>query len=264
MITRRMIGVGMGRLALVLGALLAFTAGFVGGGGTAAAAGPLVVDGDFEANVSSGKLRSKEKPQGWYESRRDGAEGRRNLMLSTKKVYGNATKKSVVKADPKVNTYLSQRLGADQKGRFTLKYDIAVKEILPPFNRSAFQILGNAFVSGRGPNASGAERFVFLGFENAAAPGKVNLFAFEGKTDSWDAKTIVARDLDLKKWYTVILDVDVAAASYTVMVPGVTAAPVEVGAFRSKGKSPKVITHLSFASWNDGPGTFYIDNVGQP
>ena len=28
-----------------------------------------------------------------------------------------------------------------------------------------------------------------------------------------------------------------------------------------EGKTPEQITHLSFASWNDGPGTFYVDNV---
>jgi len=36
---------------------------------------------------------------------------------------------------------------------------------------------------------------------------------------------------------------------------------VELDAFSPSGKAPKRLTHISFASWNDGAGTFYIDNV---
>jgi hypothetical protein len=34
--------------------------------------------------------------------------------------------------------------------------------------------------------------------------------------------------------------------------------PVELKAF---GRAPKSLSAISFASWNDGPGTFYVDNV---
>ncbi|MFC1572379.1 hypothetical protein ACFL6M_02160 [Candidatus Eisenbacteria bacterium] len=231
--------------------------------GSARAQTELLVDGDFESNETGKQLRAREEPQGWYESRRDGSEGRLLLKLSTKKVGRNESRKAMIKASPQFNTYLSQRLAAPQEGRLSISWDVYVREILPPYNRSAFQMIGNASVKGRGPNGAGAERFVFLGFENAEKPGKINLFAFEGGPDQeWDTRTLVASDLDLKRWHTIAVDVDVEKQTYSVSIQGVSEAPVQVRAFKSKKKPvPKVLTHVSFASWNDGPGTFYVDNV---
>ena len=232
----------------------------------AGATGSLIVDGDFEANKTSTDLRNGAGRPGWYESRRDGKEGRALLQLSQKPVAGDATLKAMIKASPARNTYLSQRLVESQTGSFSLQWDILVKEILQPFNRSAFQMIGNASVSGRGPNGAGKERYVFLGFENAVAPGRMNLFAYEGgDTDQWDMKRVVVPGLELGKWYTVRVAVDTPSQAYTVEVLGTGGAPVRVAAFRAKGaKSPAMLTHVSFASWNDGPGTFYIDNVREP
>jgi hypothetical protein len=230
---------------------------------TARAQNVLIVDGDFEANESGKQLRNRDEPPGWYESRGDTKEGRKLLMLSTKKIGGNATRKAMIKASPQFNTYLSQRLAAPQSGRFSLQYDLYVREILPPFNRSCFQLLGNDAVRKRGPNATGAERFVFLACENSQTPDRINLIAFEGGDDvAWDTPTPVVSGLEIKKWHTIRVDVDVAGQSYLVSVPGVTAAPVRIKAFKPKGKATlDAITHVSFASWNDGPGTFYVDNV---
>ena len=37
---------------------------------------------------------------------------------------------------------------------------------------------------------------------------------------------------------------------------------IDFSSFEGAGKgAPSKLTHVSFASWNDGPGTFYIDNV---
>jgi hypothetical protein len=231
--------------------------------GTSFAQAPIVADGDFEADQNGKALRSTESPRGWYESRHDTKAGRLNLKLSTKKIYGNATHKAMLKGDPQLNTYLSQELAGVGAGPFTLRWDICVKSISPKENRSCFQMIGNDAVKGRGPNAAGAERFVFLGFENAAAPGKMNLFAFEGGPKrKWSDKTVLVRDLDLKKWYTIAVSVDPAQKTYRVEVEGVTARPVEVAAFASKkGKIAGPLTHVSFATWNDGSGTFYVDNV---
>ena len=44
----------------------------------------MIVDGDFERNVSNRMLRNHESPRGWYESRRDGKLGRAQLLLSKK------------------------------------------------------------------------------------------------------------------------------------------------------------------------------------
>ncbi len=243
-------------------------AGMVLGAGIAApgAQAPLVSDPDFEANETSAQLRKRAGTHDWYESRYDTKAGRKLLMLSKKKIKGNATRKAMIKASPEFNTYLSQGLAAPQTGRFSVQYDIYVKEILPPFNRSCFQMIGGDQVRKRGPNATGAERFVFLGFANAATPGDIDLVAFEGgDTAEWDVRTPVARGLKLKTWYTVRVDVDVPGKAYAVSVVGVTPQPVRVKAFKPKGKPyAEPLTHISFASWNDGPGTFYVDNVRQP
>ena len=236
--------------------------------GLARAEAALIVEGNFETIADGNALRGREKEGGWYESRNIGGdkEARLQLKMHTKPLGANATKKAMIKGNPLYNTYLSQAFSEPQKGRFSLQWDICVSEILPPFNRSAFQMIGNASAKGRGPNGSGPERFVFLAFENAAQADKINLFSFEGRNpDQWDVRTLLVPNLDLNTWYTVRVDVDTAKKSYTVTVPGVTSKPIEVAAFRvKKGNPPETLTHISFASWDDGPGTFYVDNVRQP
>jgi len=218
----------------------------------------LIVNGDFEALASGDDLRKDNKGQDWSETRRDG-EGRDHLKLSTKDIHGNATRKAMLKAHPELNTYLTQRLAESQKGPVKARFDICVKEILADDNRSAFFFLGKSSDKKNGPNSTGRERFVFLGFENAVTPGKMNLFVREGDT-TWEGKTIVAPDLDLKTWYTVILDVNTPEGIYAVTVEGVVEA-FEVESFYTRGKTPSRLSHVSFATWNDGAGTFYVDNV---
>ncbi len=263
-------------LSAILVGLLLVAADVTGPGshgpaGAAAQGQALLVDSDFEANENGQALRSREDPQGWYESRRDGKEGRLLLKLSTKKVGGNATHKAMIKASPEFNTYVSQALSSSQTGSLALQWDLYVKEILPPFNRSAFQMLGDSSVKGRGPNGNGAERFVFLGFMNAEQEGKMNLFALEGYAvdegagRGWDDRTVLIEGLDLKHWYTVRVDVNIAEGFYEVSLPGVHDTPIRVKAYKTKKSPiPEEVTHVSFASWNDGPGTFYVDNVRQP
>lgn len=238
------------------------------GGLPASARAGLIVDGDFEAIENGAALRRHSTTQCWYESRNSGGSkaARKMLTLSTKAVAGNRTHKAMLKGSPKYNTYLTQSFDETQRGRFSLQWDILVKEILPPFNRSAFQMIGNAAAKGRGPNGSSPERFVFLGFENAATAGRMNLFAFEGRDPSaWDRRTLIASDLALGAWHTVRVDVDVPGQRYYVSVPGKTSSAVEVQAFRTKESSPpKFVSHVSFATWDDGPGTFYVDNVREP
>ena len=229
--------------------------------GAAAAAesmAELIVNGDFEALTSGKYLRADNKGQDWYESRKDGA-GRDLLVLSTKKVGGNATKKAMIKADPELNTYLSQRFAAPQTGTFSLQYDVFIREIRPEYDRSAFFFIGAIKDKKGGPCSTGKERFVLLGFENSEEEGLVNLFVREGSS-KWADKTYIAFDLPLKTWHTITVAVDVPNAVYTVAVAGILE-PYEVEAFYYKGKALSELTHISFASWNDGAGTFYIDNV---
>lgn len=219
----------------------------------------LVVDGSFENQKNGSDLRKDSKGSDWYESRKDTEEGSKLLKLSTKDIGGNATQKAMIKASPELNTYLSQRLTASQDLIMTVSFDIFVKEILPTDNRSAFIMLGNIKDKKGGPNSTGKERFVFMGFENAGEPGKINLFAREGKT-TWAEKTTVASGLELERWYTITIEAVIPEGFYTTTVVGVTE-PFELESFYTKGRTPDSISHISFASWNDGAGTFYVDNV---
>jgi len=224
----------------------------------AAMATELVKNGDFEGVKNGAALRRDDNGQDWYESRKD-KDGRELLIMSTKKVGGNKTKKAMIKAHPELNTYLSQRLSASQTGMLTVKYDIYLKYIRPEYNRSGFFFAGKSSDKKNGPNSTGKERFAFVAFEHSD-DGKVQLFVREGKK-SWDDRTVLVTGLELKEWYTVTVVMDIAAATYTVQLDdGAVSAPLE--AFRtSKKKAPTKISHLSFASWNDGAGSFFIDNV---
>jgi hypothetical protein len=225
----------------------------------AALAADLIVNGDFEALTSGKQLRTDNKGQDWYESRKDTDEGRGLLKFSTKNIGGNATKKAMIKGHPELNTYLTQRFPEPQSVYLAVQFDMYIKEILPDDNRSAFVFLGGIRDKKNGPNSTGSERFVFLGFENAEQEGKINLFAREG-ANAWSEKTIVARDLDLKKWYTIAVQANIPEGLYEVRIDGVTEW-FELESFYHRGKTPEELTHLSFASWNDGAGTFYVDNV---
>jgi len=219
----------------------------------------LVVDGDFEGHKNGAQLRKDGKGSDWYESRKDTEEGSKLLMLSTKDIGGNATRKAMIKAHPELNTYLTTRLTAPQDFELKVSFDIYIKEILPDDNRSAFILLGGIKDKKAGPNSTGKERFVFMGFENGTEPGTINLFAREGQT-KWTEKTKVVEGLKLETWYTVTIEANIPEGFYTAAVEGVSE-PFELESFFTKGRTPSKITHLSFASWNDGAGTFYVDNV---
>jgi len=58
---------------------------------------------------------------------------------------------------------------------------------------------------------------VFIGFENAATKGKINLFAREGNS-TWENRKLVAANMDLGKWYTIEVVVYPSAAAYEITV----------------------------------------------
>jgi len=234
--------------------LISLMAGF-----SVALAAELVPGGDFEDIKNGDDLRKDGKGLDWYESRKDTDEGRGLLKLSKKSIKGNKTKKAMIKAHPDLNTYLSYRLAEPQNMSVTATYDILVKEILPDDNRSAFMFLGRVKDKKGGPNSTGKERFVFLGFENAAEPGKLNLFAREGGS-KWGERTLVAEGLDTMTWYTIKVEANIPEGYYAVTIDGVVDA-FELESHYYKGKTPDKISHISFASWNDGAGTFYVDNI---
>lgn len=226
-----------------------------------AAAAELVPGGDFETVKSGADLRKDGKGLDWYESRRDGEEGPGLLVLSRKKVAGNAGKKAMIKAHAELNTYLSFRLAEPIEVQASARFDILVREIIPglaDYNRSAFFFMGGIKDKKGGPNSTGKERFVFLGFENAGTPGKINLFAREGG-NGWADRTLVAENLDLETWHSIAIEANVPEGFYEVSVNG--GEPFELESFFTKGRTPNKLSHISFASWNDGPGTFYVDNI---
>ncbi len=219
----------------------------------------LLRDGDFEATRHGDQLRRDDEGQDWHESRRQSKSARKLLKFSTREIAGNATRKAMIKGHPEKNTYLSQRLAEPQAGRFTLRYDICIKQIRPEYDRSGFCFLGDSSDRKRGPSSTGKERFVFLGFRNTDREGRIELFAREGDRN-WDQVTVLATDLRLMTWYTVTVDVDVPARTYTVRLDDAPpSAPLQ--AFAVSGGPPAALSHVSFASWNDGAGTFYVDNV---
>lgn len=242
------LGIPAGAGAIVVLALLAGAAG-----------SGLLADGGFDACKKSRDLRRDNKGPDWSETRHDTAKGPKLLVLSTKKVAGNATHKAMVKAHPDLNTYLTQKFALPQTGTFTLSYDICIKEILPDDNHSAFCLVGASYDKKNGPNSTGKERFVFLGWENAKTPGKINLFAREADKD-WVGRTLVAQNLDRMAWHHVEAAIDVKGGTYKVRIgQGAWSKPLK--AFKGGTAVPKKLTHVSFASWNDGAGTFYVDNV---
>ncbi len=228
-------------------------------GAAMALAAELVPGGDFEDVKNGDTLRKDSKGLDWYESRKDTDAGSELLKLSKKSIKGNKTKKAMIKGHPDLNTYLTYRLAEPQNMSVTATYDILVKEILPDDNRSAFMFLGRVKDKKGGPNSTGKERFVFLGFENAAEAGKLNLFARE-EGSKWSERTLVAEGLDTNTWYTIKVEANIPEAYYAVTIDGIVDA-FELESHYYKGKTPDKISHISFASWNDGAGTFYVDNV---
>ncbi len=192
---------------------------FMIAGSSAILAAELVPGGDFEDIKNSEDLRKDTKGLDWYESRKDTDAGRELLKLSKKNIKGNKTKKAMIKGHPDLNTYLTYRLAEPQEMAVTATYDIRVKEILPDDNRSAFMFLGRVKDKKGGPNSTGKERFVFLGFENAAEPGKLNLFAREGGS-KWAERTLVAEGLDTQTWYTIKVEANIPEGYYAVTVDG--------------------------------------------
>jgi len=65
----------------------------------------------------------------------------------------------------------------------------------------------------------------------------------------------VATGLSLKRWYTIKVNLDLARGLYDVYVDGQYKATVASRTAKSN------VTHITFAQWSDGPGTFYVDNV---
>ena len=218
----------------------------------------FLADNDFNASLSSENLRTNSTGQDWYESR---ADNPLLLTLDNLDVGGNATAKAAFAASNTTNAYLSQEFGTPQTGTFGVQWDIYIDQLLdrsgPDY--SGWMMIGDDADGLRGPNSTGGDRFIYLAFEKdgGGTDGTMDLVAREPGA-AWDAFTTLVTGLNLDQWYTVGVVCNVAGGTYDVYVNG-NLASAAIPAFTSKA----ALTHISFAQWNDGSGTFYVDNVGQ-
>ena len=80
----------------------------------------------------------------------------------------------------------------------------------------------------------------------------------------------IASNLQMDKWYHIRIDIDVPARDYDVYVYDVNAVGGNLQrgnliasalGLPAYGTLMSKVSHIGFATWNDGPGTFYVDNV---
>ena len=223
---------------------------------------PLVeealTDPEFEDNADDTDLRTDSPGQDWYESREDTPT---MLTLDESDVGGNNTKKALLTGSASGNAYLTQELIPPQTGTFTVQWDIYVDEIINTSDpdRSAYMFIGDDNDGINGPNSTNDDRFLYMAFyrEGGGTTGAVDLVARQ-PGDGWSGGsfTPIATGLNLDQWYTITVEVDVVNNTYDVYVDGL----LEGNAIQAR-VSKTSLTHISFATFNDGPGIFYVDNV---
>jgi len=217
----------------------------------------LLVDLDFNNSTDSADLRANSPEQDWYESRAPWSGSDPTLLyLDENDVGGNTGKKAGFTASSSGNAYLTQEFSSSQTGVFTAQWDIYVDSIITPTGTSIYRagimLIGSDLDGQKGPSSTDSERFVFLAFhkEGGADTGPADLVAMS----NFSSFTKIA-DVNLDQWYTIKVVVNVTAGKYDVYLDGNYIAAVNAVTKLSN------VTHISFAQWNDGAGTFYIDNV---
>jgi len=219
----------------------------------------LLVDSSFDDSIDSDDLRRDCGLQKWYESRVDKQD---MLVLDENDVAGNSGKKARLDESLIGNAYLTQSF-APQSGNLSLQWDIYVDTILDYANadNAARQFVGTD-LDGSNPNGKGSERFVVMAFyhENGSTtPGDtMSLLAQRPGNADYNSSqwAIVASDLRMDRWYTIKVELDLTARTYDVYIDGILRAS-DIPAYANLTS----ISHISFATWNDGIGTFYVDNV---
>jgi hypothetical protein len=219
----------------------------------------LLADSEFNDSIDSATLRTNGAGQDWYESR---AQTPSLLTLDIAGVGGNSGKKAMLSGtnSSTANAYLTQEFIAAQTGTFSVQWDIYVDSIFDLSgttpDRSGIMMIGTS--NANGPNRADAVRFAFLAFykNGGGTSGTADLVAMS----AFSSFTTVASGLNLDQWYTIRVFVNVTAKNYGVYVDG-----VYKGSFAAMTAwASSNITHISFAQWNDGAGTFYVDNVFSP
>jgi hypothetical protein len=217
-----------------------------------------LADPSFSDSADSADLRANGTGQDWYESRADTPD---MLTLDVTDVEGNGTEKALITGSDSGNAYLSQDFNLPQTGTFTVQWDIYVDGIIDTSDpdRSAYMFIGDDADGINGPNSTNIDRFVYMAFyrEGGGTTGTMDLVARQ-PADDWSGGsfTPIATGLNLDQWYTIEVEVDVTNDTYDVYVDGVLEGD-DIQARVSKSS----LTDISFATFNDGPGVFYVDNV---
>jgi hypothetical protein len=227
------------------------------------AAAALLVDGDFNASADSAVLRANGAGQDWYESRGDSAPGPNLLTLDTSTVGSNNTAKAAFAsstANPGGNAYVTQEFSTPITGVFSAQWQIYVDSVtnISGTDRAGWMMIGDDSGGTNGPNSTGAERFVYMAFYNngGATSGTMDLVA-KTRTDNanFAAQTVITSGVTLDAWHTIQVVGDVAADTYNIYLDGVFQRNVTSYVVKDS------LTHISFATFNDGAGVFYVDNV---
>lgn len=219
----------------------------------------LLVDSDLSASTDSADLRTNGAGQDWWESRND---LQTLLTLDENTIGGNSTKKARFASSTTNNAYMSQQFSTTTQG-FVAEWDIYVDDILDTAtgDRGGMMLIGVLDPLGtNGPNSATAERFALMGFykNGGGDTGTANLIAMEAGDTFADSSTwrTVTTGLNLDQWYTIRVEGNVNAGTYDVYVDNSL-----VDSNIADITTLAYVEYISFATWNDGQGTFYIDNV---
>jgi hypothetical protein len=225
--------------------------------------GPILADSGFDAPADSAALRTQGPGRGWYESRSDNPG---LLTLDESDIGGNAGKKAKLTASASAGAYVTQRFGGPQSGVFAVRWQAYVDSILDSADRDrgAMMLIGDGGGTPGGPNSTGSERFMYMSFYCPGGGGyqpgdTMTLIASEPGDPFADSSQWlgIASGLPFHTWHTITVVCNPAGDTYDVYVNDDKTPRETVRAYTPMSS----VTHISFAQWNDSPGTFYVDNV---
>jgi hypothetical protein len=220
-----------------------------------------IIDSGFEQSTDSVNLRDNAPWQDWYESRGGAVGGDSTLLtLDQANIAGNSGKKAKMLGNIYGNAYMTQEFTQPLTGTFSVQWDVYVDEIINSTmyaDRAAIILIGDYNPADlNGPNSGSARNFVWLAFykDGDGTTGEMNLVAINTTGQALNVTTLY-----LKQWYTIKVMGNLNTDTYDIYVDGVLSES-NIPARTLKDN----VTHISFAQWNDGAGTFYIDNVYSP
>jgi uncharacterized repeat protein (TIGR02543 family) len=220
---------------------------------------PLLVDSEFNDNSTSEQLREDSACQDWYESRGDIPT---QLILNETDIGGNTGKKAGFIGSSAGNAYISQNFSSAQTSQFSVQWDIYVDkidDISGNPDRTGWMFVGDDANGVQGPCSTAGDRFMTMAFakDGGGTEGTMDLVGRDSN-DGWTSFTMIDAGLNLNQWYTIRVDIDVDTDTYDVYVDDIYQITMNARTVKSS------ITHVSFATWNDGAGSLYVDNVFSP